>query len=729
MTDAIKPLVSFSSALFLSYLLENSNSKALKLTSRFIQLSLSVLFMILFLLFMYYHGIGKNIEHQDIMAIMQTDPSEAFAYFYRHFLSLTSLLLALSTFLFSLFCFTGSGKALSTYINLLKPLHCAVLGICFLCFCVYATAKINTLKVIIHDISNYKLLLEEFHAIAHSDDIHDVKFTHTSRGEIHIVVIGESASRNFMQLYIGNPLLPKTEYIQNITAQKNSVLFQNAYAFTNATVGTLCSALSDGRALTGTTFPKGENIMSTARAAGFKTVWLSNQASVGEFENPISALAYHADETIYTNLSNIDNFTKTKLDEELLPIFEQVLQDRGKEENYIIFLHLMGSHSPYSSRVPEGKTSFDIQKRAQAGKLVERPKRLELFNMYLESLEYSDLIIGKLFEIAQSQKPNISSFTYFSDHGEDLFTLDGEHRIVEGATWSVMRVPFFVWLSDNYVARHPQKMQALANNKDKIFINDSLYDLILGLNGIVTSGYSAKFDISSDEYFLDVRNARTSLSEIKEEPYFMINETLSATQRQFKLGTFNVDSVFKGWILKSLNINFFGLNAKIIEDKLVLLDSHDIPFDLPIEEAISLLPANITLYMDISRISINDSDVLIKAIKKLPLNDFEVIVGSDDLELVSLIERSGLNASYIMKNNELISDLTSKVTHIARVTCTRDNYGLAIELAKNLDKTEIILIDSSISLDDKNLHAKLTRYFDGNIKYILIPFKSQYDAH
>lgn len=756
-TDIIKPLAAFSSALFLSFLLENTKYRLFKIFARIIYIFLCLLLVFLFFIFIYYFNIGKSIEHQDIIAVLQTDKTEALAYFIRHFASSISIFTALSIFLVSLYTFINFGSALLNYVNIIKLLYIdrvknlyvgkinpacmkkiislsyALFTASVLIFFLIASAKITTIKVIIHDVKNYKILIKEFHEVVHSASGQDIAFTHQSRGEVHVLIIGESASRNFMQIYVPNPLLPKTPCIESISSRKNAVLFNNAYAFTNATVGTLCSAFSDGRTLTGLTFPKGENIISTARAAGFKTIWLSNQAPLGEFENPISALAYHADETIYINQSSVDNFTKTRLDGELVPFFSQIMQERDRGQNYIIFVHLMGSHSPYSSRVPGGITSFDIHSRAKLGKLVDNKKRLEHFNLYLESLEYSDSVIGELFEIASVPERKVSSFVYFSDHGEDLFTLDGEHRTVTGATWSVMRVPFFVWLSEEYAARHPEKLKSLKANKNKVFTNDLIYDLMLGLSGTKTRGYSSSFDVSSADYSLNLENARTNLSAVKDEAYYTIKETLSLVGGQFQLGATHVDSIFKVWLLHDFGVNFFGLAAKVMNNELVILDARNEPLDLPADQFVALFPDGVTVYLDMSGTLAKDSGIIISTVNGLSRSGREFIVGASEPELVEILAASGIAASYIVQsfdNDEKIARAISRYD-LSMLSFTDDNFKSFVESppADSAALKNILIIDSRAALDDKDIYSNLGKYMGGKARYVLVPFKSQYDSY
>ena len=75
--------------------------------------------------------------------------------------------------------------------------------------------------------------------------------------------------------------------------------------------------------------------------------------------------------------------------------------------------------------------------------------------------------------------------TYFSDHGEDLYLLDG--RSGHGAaSYSKHQfdIPAFVWVNSAYRAAHPDKVQAMEQNAGKEIRSHNVFYSVADLMGI-----------------------------------------------------------------------------------------------------------------------------------------------------------------------------------------------------------------------------------------------------
>jgi len=77
-----------------------------------------------------------------------------------------------------------------------------------------------------------------------------------------------------------------------------------------------------------------------------------------------------------------------------------------------------------------------------------------------------------------------------------------------------MGIAFF---SSDYVALHPDKIQALQSHKDTPFVNDLFFDTLLGIIGIKDVLYVPQNDFSSAQYShttrdLSVLHSRKKLS-------------------------------------------------------------------------------------------------------------------------------------------------------------------------------------------------------------------------
>jgi glucan phosphoethanolaminetransferase (alkaline phosphatase superfamily) len=89
-----------------------------------------------------------------------------------------------------------------------------------------------------------------------------------------------------------------------------------------------------------------------------------------------------------------------------------------------------------------------------------------LINEYDNSIFYTDFIINQLIETVKAEGVE-ASITYVSDHGENLN--DDKRRLYfhsYNPTKYTIKVPWFVWLSDNFIQKYPQKVQNLRDHKD-----------------------------------------------------------------------------------------------------------------------------------------------------------------------------------------------------------------------------------------------------------------------
>lgn len=318
------------------------------------------------------------------------------------------------------------------------------------------------------------------------------------------VIIGESANRDLMSAY-GGPIEGNTPWLSQKLADKSFIVFENAYAFAPATLQAITTAFTDGRQLTGETYPNGQNLIDIARRAGLYTTWISNQAPRGKNDTPISALAHRADFTFFAK-GSYHGKKEPFLDEVLLEPFQTQLTTPIVENGpALIVLHLSGSHTNYRKRYPDGTMVQDFSSKNFSGSL----NKLGAANLgpYSASLQYTDSILESLHAtIQQTYEDRPIVMIYFSDHGEDLNFKGGDHD-PKYFTWPMVRIPFFIWTSSKYQNKYPHIVEQLKANKEAIFTNDLLYDLVLGMLNICHESYDEQYDISSIDYTLTKHGA------------------------------------------------------------------------------------------------------------------------------------------------------------------------------------------------------------------------------
>jgi glucan phosphoethanolaminetransferase (alkaline phosphatase superfamily) len=311
--------------------------------------------------------------------------------------------------------------------------------------------------------------------------------------EVHILIIGESARRDSWSVYgYERKTTPNLEKLRG-----EAIFFDNAVADANLTIAAVPILLTgmppgrfDMKAVRG-------NLVNLAEEAGYSTAWLMNQ------DPHISLLiGIHADRMIYPPPISTLVAGHLPLDETLLPEFRREIERRGKAR--FIGLHVIGSHWQYDSRYPPAFELFGSGRGlTYLSALSGRPDQ-RVVNAYDNSVAYSDWFLSQVIE--QARKLTVpATVTYFSDHGEDLFALDG--RSGHGtATYSKHQfdIPAFVWFNSAYREAHPDKVRAVRENSAKEIRSHNVFYSVADLMGIVWPGASAAESFASTRFVPDL---------------------------------------------------------------------------------------------------------------------------------------------------------------------------------------------------------------------------------
>ena len=340
-----------------------------------------------------------------------------------------------------------------------------------------------------------------------------------------ILVIGESASRDYMHAYnlefpFQNTIwleskLEKTFPVKNLPedakinpeyeetpentpnltpSDGKFILFSNVYASWTQTVPVLQRALTEQSQYNDKEFFESVSIVDAAKKAGYKVYWFSNQGRYGEFDSAITLVAKTADISDWTD----DSFDFSELEDEiLLKFFDKV---NPNEKNFIVF-HLMGSHIYYNSRYPR-KFKKWVTKDG-TGMMLAAPS-------YANTILYTDFVLSKIFDYAKANL-NLQAMIYFSDHGEDL---EISHN-PDVFRFEMLRIPMFMYFSPDYQKKYPEIISTLKKNREKYFTNDLFYDTFCGIINAKSNRYDAGQDFSSEEYRFTRENLTTMLGQHK----------------------------------------------------------------------------------------------------------------------------------------------------------------------------------------------------------------------
>ncbi len=290
-----------------------------------------------------------------------------------------------------------------------------------------------------------------------------------------MLVIGESASRDFMSAF--TPMdEDTTPWLRTLSTDKeHCILFHNAYSCDIQTVPTLSKSLTETNQYDGGEFMTSCSIVDIAHKLGYRVHWYSNQGHLGASDTPITIVAGTADVAKWTK----QELGKPQYDEALVDF----LSELDPQQNNLLVLHLKGSHFNYENRFKEEMRQWG-----------EKGSHDQVTN-YKNTLYYTDTQLRRFYEEAK-ERLNLRAMVYMSDHAD----VPDRHRQPNFGGFRDIRIPLMVWLSEEYLSVRPERTAALHANADRYWTNDMLYELMCGLMDVSSNHFSEANSLASAEY-------------------------------------------------------------------------------------------------------------------------------------------------------------------------------------------------------------------------------------
>ncbi len=705
------------------------------------------IFSILFAIFhyafwsilLYYVNTHSSISYTDIEAICQTTLDEGLAFIFESaknnqlfIFSYISPILTAITF-FSVYKASKNIKIKSTFKFI--SFIILIIGSCFL------FTQIEAVKFSLIKYEQYHTNIQNFKHFAEKISKTKVTANKKELGELHVIIIGESESRDFTGQ---SKLFQNTPWRESLINDKNWFSFSNAYSHHTHTVPVLTAALTDGRQSTGLAYPMSTTLIQIAQAANINTHWISNQYYMGPWDTPISALAHQAKNVKFFNFGDYLKSIKIP-DDILLPEIRKTLQQIKPNENNLLIVHLLGSHSRYSDRFPKDFPSYELKDKGNVGKIFDDKVLMEEMSTYLTSIKHTDFVLSEIFKAVEQYSHIPTTFLYFADHGDDIFVRNGPHNFTN-FTWTMSRIPMLLYLSPAYQDKYKDKVQSLSANVDKVFSNDLIYDLSIGLQHINTPTYDSRFDISSNEYDLNFDNAAiTEYKKIAEDP--MLVALKNASDDGKLLGMHRANTTFKA--NQGLSLGIMNLEIDLIfmtnNGKKELILGHDKPTltGMPLHIYLSaLIKKPNFLWLDIKNMEeANKHDILAY---------LESIDATYGLKHIALIESSNFKALELFSNNKWQTSYYLPWQAIMK-SFEKGEEKLFYDIARRVSDNKIRGVSYDVKADyviknkilpmlphdikaygwtfntnfhDKNIYTKTWHY--NHLDKLLVPFESPY---
>ena len=425
----------------------------------------------------YYFLFGISVNADTLLILFQTNWLEALAFINSNRITFFCFLLAIIAF--SIFIWAFNKKYEADVSNKKKILA----GVILLVVCIVNHhLVIGGEHLYLH--RDFKIAQGYFKQIKMLSEQVGIQEEITSDSNVRtaVIVIGESACRDYMNVY--GYERDNTPWMTQNRNNDNFIFFDNTYSSYKLTNKSLIYLLTEKSQYNDKEVYSSLNFIEIAKAAGFKTYWISNQGNISNYRESYNVVAQKADEKRFLEGSSYD--------EELLGLLDI---SNGNNKNLIV-IHLAGSHSPYKNY------PIDFKKFPNDN----------INDNYDNSILYTDYILQQIF--AKLSPHNLDLFIYISDHGEKKGMLRNKFD------FRMERIPFVMYCSDDYIKKH-NNFAEIENGKHKYFTSDMFYDTFLGLLGINKKFYMQNQNLFSEEYGFDKYNLKTEYGtvDIKNDPY------------------------------------------------------------------------------------------------------------------------------------------------------------------------------------------------------------------
>jgi heptose-I-phosphate ethanolaminephosphotransferase len=450
----------------------------------------------------YNRAFGYRIGMEEIFAIAQTNVRESIEFIWAFFhpvYGLALLFLIAAYFILlsrEMVRVSGSRVVLTLLVLVILSGGAAFLG----------RHQVRIVNHLIYAVDSYRQQMRQYNDAREARKSRD-NFVSSLPDElfpqIHVLVIGESATSRHMGIY--GYFRDTTPHLEE--RRESLVIFEDALSPESITVSVLPKVLTAASDQDYIAFnsSKAHDLLEVAGKSGYQTYWISNQNRVGIFENMVSVIAEGANTKVWLKDRRAgSNKGKTDYDEIIIDELSRVLTDPGPFK--MVILHLMGSHSKYRQRYPtEEFTAYREELGSMFfGNAVDQSR---FVNPYDNSIRYTDYVldglIGALEEFGGS-----ATLTYISDHGEAPALRTG-HNSAKHSSYHVS-VPFFIWISPEFQEQNPKKVSFIKENSAKPFNTEDVFHSILDLSMVESDVVDNKRSIFSGDYVERPRNVINS---------------------------------------------------------------------------------------------------------------------------------------------------------------------------------------------------------------------------
>jgi heptose-I-phosphate ethanolaminephosphotransferase len=299
-----------------------------------------------------------------------------------------------------------------------------------------------------------------------------------------VVVLGESSNRDDWSLYgYSRKTTPKLDALAG-----EMLVFRDAISSWGSSNREVTRIFSIADHEDEKSWSKEPDVLGLAKAAGYKTFWLTNQQAF--YINTV--FAKQADQYTLVN-DGLGQRSDTSLDEKLLPELDKALADPA--ERKFIVIHTIGSHQHYQLRYPENFAAFDTVDDEVAHKMAAKWSGLVVArNQYDNTILYTDFILSSVIDRLKADEVKNSEMLYLADHGQEVGHLTdvwGHQLQLE----SGFTIPLILWLKDR-----PDVLARKSELEPRPYQTDRIDWMMLSRLDIATAFDHPEFDLTGDHF-------------------------------------------------------------------------------------------------------------------------------------------------------------------------------------------------------------------------------------
>lgn len=301
----------------------------------------------------------------------------------------------------------------------------------------------------------------------------------SDKREIHVLAIGESM--RFDKLSLNGYNRKTTPLLDNTN---NLISFNNYYSTACLTMFSVPQIVTRATPLDYELNYKEKGIVQAFKDVGFKTYVIVAGGNLLSYEKYLT----QGTDSLIILPNTMLGSEEVSGDRDIVVKMDSLI--KSSDDNIFFIVEFKGNHHPYTNY----ETNYDIWKPNFKTSANVKSDSLYI-NAYDNSMLYQDWILSGIIDKIKQQN-TVSTFTFISDHGENITSTGGGHGGDCSPIKTEYHVPFLFWYSDTYASNYPKKLE-LAKSRKEVRLNaDNIFYSVCDVAGINLDSIYSHIDYS-----------------------------------------------------------------------------------------------------------------------------------------------------------------------------------------------------------------------------------------